>query len=1105
MNPLSTLKAPMAYIGETQLDNSAEMVRASATRGRRRWRGAILVLGLLLRGVAWGQEGPQLWIRDDINDLGNEPNNETTYFYISDDIWVRRQADPNYDPTPYPTGAPTWVPLPHEGPCYRDPKTSSPNFIYVRIRNRGNAPSSGTETLHVYWAKASTGLGWSGDWIDHVETPSCGGPPKLYGYEVTKPRKSAVAATAGEQADYVTAVQTINAAPYLFPDGITYFNKQNNVHFTLFNLGIHNSLRFLPWHREFINRYEALLREVKPTLTLLYWDWTTDPSPGIIGAGGFMGVANGAVGAPFAGWGLARAKSALAPGGFAAGLAPGYQTGTLIPSGDYPTFWSNIEVPSHNSAHRYIGSTMASMSAASDPVFFMLHANCDRLWAMWQRALSSSTDRWNPARAYNPSMADPAITGDLRPWDGTDGISPWTLVDGYIIHKKPTSHSIVYPPVYDDVALKVPVIPGGYSCIIELPFYPPPLTECAGFGDPGHVCLLARIEPVNVPEGPDLGTNVKNNRKIAWKNVRLTDCNVGPWMALAAGRVGGIGELIRNPLTAVAQTTLRFNAIQTGFLSPFDYGRVRLRLEKNLYEAWIKGGVKGTGVEPVGTNNEVFVLNSGATLAGLVLGPRELGHIDAALELDRNYQPPFGDVYYLDLEQYDNLHGTNVVGAQRYTLDFNLLGLLNRGSDWKFLEAGQNPGAGINWTTLGYDDKGWRTGSAPFGFGRPDAVTSLMGSNGQPTTAYFRQTFYVADPTFYHSLHLNLVQDDGLVVYLNGKEVTRLNLPADNINPDTPALTPVTGAAAHAYRSVDLSNSLNLLIVGTNILAAEMHPFPQDYEDYFDLGLDANVPIYPYQPPAVVINSPLNGGLYRIGGSVQVQADAVDPDGDLASVRIYSDNALLATLTAPPFVAAIQPNTLGTHRVSVQAVDQRGNQTRMEAVFAVLSNLPPVVSMTAPLNMPMLPAGSPVQLAADAHDSDGEIVEVAFYVRTHGFGDPPRLVSVSKTPPYTAVAQNLESGHYLAFAVAMDNQGATASALPVDFMINQPPGTPDLRLQFADLGGAPVMTLEWDDESAVLEYGPTVAGPWTSIPSATPPYSVDPRSMTAQFFRLRLQ
>src|SRR3954454_7451930 len=168
-----------------------------------------LQIMLFTGSPVFAQGSAELWIRDDVNDVGNEPNLQTTYFYISDDIWTRRLPDPNYDPRPFPTGTPTWTPLPNEGPCYRDPKTSSPNYLYVRIRNRGNAASSGTETLHAYWAKASTGLYWgtgvagNSDWVDHLEAPSCGGPNKLYGYEVTKPRKNGATASNQEKSDYV--------------------------------------------------------------------------------------------------------------------------------------------------------------------------------------------------------------------------------------------------------------------------------------------------------------------------------------------------------------------------------------------------------------------------------------------------------------------------------------------------------------------------------------------------------------------------------------------------------------------------------------------------------------------------------------------------------------------------------------------------------------------------------------------------------------------------------------------------------------------------------------------------------------------------------------
>lgn len=569
---------------------------------------------LLTSASCWA--AADLWIRDDPNDVGNEPNNQSPILYLSDDIWVRRLPDPNYDPRPFPHNNPTWVPLPHEGPCYRNPKTSSPNYLYVRVRNRGNTASSGNETLHVYWAKASTGLTWPTDWNDHLDNP-CGGAPRLYGYEVTKPRKNGATASVAERNDYVSAIQTIDTAAFQFPDGVTYFDKQDFVHQFVFQgiNNVHSTLGFFPWHREFMNRYEACLREVKPALTLLYWDWTTDPSPTILGNAGYMGASSGVVGAPFAGFGLTRSKPNIAPSAYAAGLAAAYQTGTILPSANFAAVWANTEGPSHDNAHCYLGGTVCSFNAARDPMFFMIHANADRIWALWQR---QNVNRWTPALAYDANQGSAAITANLKPWDGSGAISPWLNQipgdpEGYVIQKSPLHHSIIYPPIYDDALLRIPVLQPGECAIIEIPFFPPPLNECNGFQDPGHLCLLARIEPVAVAEGADLWLNVKNNNNIAWRNVTLGDCNVGPFFLRVAGRIGA-AQIIRNLREQPAQVTLRFDAVRSGFRTLFNFGRVRLRLEDNLMRAWVRGGRQGQGVEPAG-GNEVLVFSTGMSRA----------------------------------------------------------------------------------------------------------------------------------------------------------------------------------------------------------------------------------------------------------------------------------------------------------------------------------------------------------------------------------------------------------------------------------------------------------------------------------------------------------
>src|SRR2546421_10184112 len=70
--------------------------------------------------------------------------------------------------------------------------------------------------------------------------------------------------------------------------GVTYWFKQDEIHQATH---VHRGPAFLTWHRELCNRFEALLREVDPQLSLHYWDWTTDP--GSLFTSDFMGQPRG--------------------------------------------------------------------------------------------------------------------------------------------------------------------------------------------------------------------------------------------------------------------------------------------------------------------------------------------------------------------------------------------------------------------------------------------------------------------------------------------------------------------------------------------------------------------------------------------------------------------------------------------------------------------------------------------------------------------------------------------------------------------------------------------------------------------------------------------
>ena len=56
--------------------------------------------------------------------------------------------------------------------------------------------------------------------------------------------------------------------------GVSWWFKQDEIHQATH---VHGGPEFLPWHREIVNRFEAMLREINPLLSLHYWDWTQDP------------------------------------------------------------------------------------------------------------------------------------------------------------------------------------------------------------------------------------------------------------------------------------------------------------------------------------------------------------------------------------------------------------------------------------------------------------------------------------------------------------------------------------------------------------------------------------------------------------------------------------------------------------------------------------------------------------------------------------------------------------------------------------------------------------------------------------------------------------
>lgn len=150
--------------------------------------------------------------------------------------------------------------------------------------------------------------------------------------------------------------------------------------------------------------------------------------------------------------------------------------------------------------------------------------------------------------------------------------------------------------------------------------------------------------------------------------------------------------------------------------------------------------------------------------------------------------------------------------------------LVGRGSIWKYLDNGSNQGAG--WSAPAFDDSTWVSGNAQLGYGDGDEATVVAygpDANNKYITTYFRKSFTVANPAAFVSLTLDILRDDGAVVYLNGAEIYRNNMPAGAIGYQTLASAAISGAEETTTFLQANGINPNLLAAGNNVLAVEIH------------------------------------------------------------------------------------------------------------------------------------------------------------------------------------------------------------------------------------------------------------------------------------------
>jgi tyrosinase len=310
-------------------------------------------------------------------------------------------------------------------------------------------------------------------------------------------RKNVTALTIAERKDFVDAVLALKRARSPYDSSLSYYDQFVQWHKDRYVCNpaahadvstmqmVHAGPMFLPWHREFLRRFEDALREVsgKP-ITVPYWDWTDPESvnpdnPHSVFRDDFMGGSGSpsegyaVTSGPFrkgewtlkvhpegASWTPSKTvyltrnlgnvstlpTKAEVDEAFAAdeydvppfdltsdrhqsfrNALEGERPANTMACGDDGWIGTRSSDPGtpgnsnrftlHNMVHIWVGGiisqgdprtvrrgTMILPTSPNDPVFFLHHANVDRLWSVWQARHPGRT--YEPKTSHNGNSAD---------------------------------------------------------------------------------------------------------------------------------------------------------------------------------------------------------------------------------------------------------------------------------------------------------------------------------------------------------------------------------------------------------------------------------------------------------------------------------------------------------------------------------------------------------------------------------------------------------------------------------------------------------------------------------------------------------------------------
>nr|MCS5626948.1 lamin tail domain-containing protein [Planctomycetota bacterium] len=239
-------------------------------------------------------------------------------------------------------------------------------------------------------------------------------------------------------------------------------------------------------------------------------------------------------------------------------------------------------------------------------------------------------------------------------------------------------------------------------------------------------------------------------------------------------------------------------------------------------------------------------------------------------------------------------------------------------AQWRYLrglEEASSPDP-ASWRLPDFDDSAWTLAPAAFGFGEDGLRTDL--SELEPpmrrnyTCIFLRKTFEVASLATLESYTLSSLYDDGFIVWINGNEVLRVNMPGESGD-----FIPVEEDAMRSHEAREFEDFIlpgirESVVEGTNLLAVQAFNVSATSSDFvFEMSL-----VDPFgpdiTPPTLASTIPSPGSVVRSLSQVEIFFD--EPVGGVDAADLLVNGASAASVRgsdAGPYVFSFEQPEVG--------------------------------------------------------------------------------------------------------------------------------------------------------------------------------------------------